>query len=292
MRETRIEEFIRRPMIVILSMLLLLVQTPPSAAQGFSVSYENLEFTVSPGDSFTATFLVTNLSDEERTLRIYSGDWVRIPGQTSGYEFQDDNGDESRSFLEWMSYSPERLDLGPGEESEVYCEVAVPDDPELAGSYWGVIFVEDVPSEETDIPVSEEDNMSVGISTVFRYAVQIFATIEGTEVRDATFSSMTFKQVEGGFDVVAIMENLGNIFMRPEVWLEIHDTSGELVWEQEHVKQALLPESAREYIFELRELPIESGTYLIMVIGNYGAPQMIAAQGRIDLSPEEDVQGE
>ena len=155
-----------------------------------------------------------------------------------------------------------------------------------------MIFIEGVPSDEAQIPFGdEEEEMNVGISTVFRYAVQIFATIEGTELREATFSSMEFRQMEGGFDVVALMENLGNIHMRPEVWLEIHNTEGRLVWEQEHIRQTILPESTREYIFELRELPLESGTYLVMVIANYGVPQLIAAQGRIDISAEESVQG-
>ena len=272
--------------------MVVAIGVTPATAQAFSVSYDDIEFVVSPGDTFVAALLVTNLSEENQTLQVYSGDWVRVPGQTSGYEFHDENGNEPRSFLEWMTYSPQRLELEPGEEAEVYCEVAVPLDPELEGSFWSVIFIEGVPSEEAQIPFGDEEEMNVGISTVFRYAVQIFATIEGTEVREATFNAMEFRQMEGGFDVVAVMENTGNIFMRPEVWLEIHNTEGRLVWEQEHVRQTILPESAREYVFELRELPLESGTYLVMVIANYGVPQLIAAQGRIDISAEESVQGE
>jgi len=269
-----------------------LLALSPATAQGFSVAYDTTEFIVQPGGRFVATFTVTNLSEEFKTIRIYAGDWVRIPGQTSGYEFREDGSDEPRSFLAWMTFSPDRMELEGGEAEQVYCEVNVPDDTTLDGSYWGVIFIEAVPSGDGELPVPEEEGMQVGILTVFRYAIQVFATIEGTEVRQATFTSLDFRQEEGGFDVVAVMQNLGNIFMRPEVWLEIHDTSGAKVYEQEYVRQTVLPESAREYVFELRELPIEPGSYLVMVIADYGVPELIAAQSRIDLVAEESVPGE
>jgi hypothetical protein len=126
--------------------------------------------------------------------------------------------------------------------------------------------------------------MRVGIRTAFRYAVQIFATIAGTEIRDATFDALDLGAAEGGFDVRATLENLGNVFMRPKVWLELRNTEGEVVFQQEHGEQTLLPESGRDYLFEVRNLSMAPGRYLVMVIADYGVPRLIAAQQTIDIA--------
>jgi len=267
-----------------LGLLCVAVTPSRSEAQGFSLSFTTSQFTVSPGDTFIETILVSNTSEEPQAMRVYLGDWVRVPGQTSEYSLDEEGGLEPRSFKDWMVFSPERMTVEPGESQNLTYEVSVPDDPALEGSYWAVIFVEGVPSEEADIVATSEEGMGIGIRTVFRYALQIFATIEGTEIRDATFTTMSMDPAQGGFNATAVFENRGNIYLRPKVWLELRDVTGETVYTQEHGGQTVLPESARDFVFELRDLPIESGEYLVMIIADYGMPTLIAAQGRINLT--------
>ncbi len=284
-----------RSRILLLSLtgvLLIGMNTSRSLAQGFSVSYDENEFVVSPGDSFTATIYVRNMSEETLTLKIYPGDWVRVPGQTSGYEFDEEGGREDRSFLGWMTFSPDRMVLEPGEAGDVFCDINVPDDPDLQGSYWGVVFIEDSPEERIENETSSDAGTVVGILTAFRYAVQIYATIENSAVRDATFTSIDFQAVDEGFEVIAVLENKGNIFLRPEVRLELRDAYGNSVFEQEHVRQTILPESSREYVFQLTNLPVEPGPYLVMVVADYGVPTLIAAQGRVIIESSKADQAE
>jgi hypothetical protein len=89
------------------------------------------------------------------------------------------------------------------------------------------------------------------------------------------------------------MQNNSNIYLRPKVWIELRDSTGEVVYTLEHEEQTVLPETARDFVFELRDLPIESGEYLVMVIADYGVQTFIAAQGRVDLTinppPPEDA---
>lgn len=265
-----------------LGLVYIVVTVPPAVAQTFSVSFGRKEFLVSPGDTFTGTIPVMNPSDEPVALRIYLGNRIRIPEKTSGYPWGDEGYNEPRSSVDWMIFSPERMTLEPGETRDVVYEVNVPEDPTLEGSYWGVIFIEGIPEEEPDI-VAGEGETAIGIKTIFRYAIGIYTTIEGTEILEATFTSLNLEQAEGGFDAIAVLENSGNIYMRPEVWLELTDTTGEVVYEQEHLEITVLPESARDYVFELRNLTIESGEYMVMIYADYGVPTLIAAQGRINL---------
>ncbi|MCX6646883.1 MAG: hypothetical protein NTY09_11120 [bacterium] len=253
-------------------------------AQNFSVAFGRAESVLNNGDSFSDAIPVTNISDESINIRIYAGDWVRVSGQTSGYSFDLPTGNEDRSLTEWLIFSPERMTIEPGETKDIRFEINVPVDINLNGSYWAVIFIENVPVEEPGDMTPRPDAMQVGISVAFRYALQIYTTIEGTEIRNVTFRSLDIAQAEQGLDITAILENLGNIYLRPEVWLELRDTAGEVVYRQDYIDQTLLPESARNYIFEVRDLSVAPGRYLAMVIADYGATTLIAAQQVLDLT--------
>jgi len=256
----------------------------PVGAQGFSVTYGKLEFTVAPGDTFTGSIPVTNVSEEQITVRMYVGDWVPIPGQTSGYEFSDAGGTIERSMASWVEFSPERMTLEPGETKEVLYDVNTPDDTTLEGSYWAVIFLEKVTLEGPDILGSGEEGVAIGITSIWRYAIKIYLTMEDTKAPDATFTTFNMESVENGFKATATLQNDGNIYLKPEVWLEMRNPAGEVIYTQEHREQTVLPESARDFVFELRDLPIESGEYLVMVIADYGVQGLIAAQGRVNLT--------
>lgn len=273
--------------IFLLIPLLAFVAATASHAQGFSVAYSDVEFVVSPGETVTTSIKVTNLSDRAKVLRVYGGDWVRVREGITDYVFEEEPGQEVRSLLPWMIFSPDQIELEAGETREVYCEVEVPEDPALEGSYWGVIFIQDVPLAEPGFPAPSNNSMNVGINTIFRYAVKIFATIEGTEVREGSFTDLFIEQVADGFDVTAVFDNPGNIYMRPKAWLEVRDTAGNSIYQQEHIRQTILPESTHEYKFELEGLSLTPGSYLVMVIADYGASTLIAAQARMEIKAEQ-----
>jgi hypothetical protein len=270
--------------ILTLGFISLAVTPSPSPAQGFSVSYGNLEFTVRPGENTKTSFSVTNLSEEVKVVRIYSGDWVRTQEGIDGYQFEEETGKEPRSLVRWMTVGPDQMELGPGETREVHCEIDFPDDQILEGSYWGVVFVEEAPPALPAVENPVGDNMQVGINTIFRYAVKIFATFEGTEIRDGSFTNLQIVQLETGYRISALFENPGNVYMRPEVWLEIRDTDGVVIYQEQYVQQTVLPESSREYAFDLNDLSLAPGTYLLMVIADFGGPNLVAAQGRMVLT--------
>jgi hypothetical protein len=255
-----------------------------ASAQNFSIAFGREESILNSGETFSDGIPVTNISDEPINVRIYAGDWIRVSGQTSGYSFELPSGREDRSLAEWLVFSPERMTIEPGETKDVRFAVNVPADSNLNGSYWAVIFIENVPIEVPEGELPDSEAMQVGVSIAFRYAIQIYTTIQGTEIKDVTFKSLDIAQAEQGLDVTAVIENLGNVYLRPEVWLELRDTAGEVVYRQDYINQTLLPESARDYTFEVRDLSVEPGRYLAMVIADYGAANLIAAQQVLEIT--------
>jgi hypothetical protein len=272
---------------IALMLACMMMASPPAGAQGFSISYRDVEFMISPGETITASFQVTNQSGRHQVLRIYSGDWVRIPDDITTYEFSTASGEEPRSFTDWMTFSPDQMELEPDESRDVFFEIHFPDDTALEGSYWGVIFVEEVPVIEPEGDDAEDNAMHVGIRTIFRYAVKIYATVDGTEICEGSFTDLLINMVNGSFEIKAIFNNSGNIYYRPEVWLEIHNSAGALVYQQDHIQQTVLPESTREYVFEVTDADLTPGDYLVIVLADYGGPTIVAAQATMRLLSDE-----
>jgi P pilus assembly chaperone PapD len=263
---------------------LFVVSSPAGAqGQGFSVGIAMAEHSACPGETVQGSLPVTNNSDKTVTLMVTLGDWKRQDGKVDGYVYVNDSEDP-RSLRTWTTFKPDRITLAPHQSSSIDYEVNVPDDWDLKGSYWAAIFVGEPPSEAPAQAKSAETKSSIGLKVVFRYASVIFVTIKDTEQRDATFTNFNLEQQKGGFDAVAVMQNNGNIFMQPEVWLEIRNNAGKTVYTQSYQQITVLPESQREYRFELRKLDIPSDHYLVMIIADYGVPTLIAAQGRLALN--------
>jgi len=269
--------------LMVICLFFITSQAFPAMAQGFTVQFGNQEFNVQPGDRFAGLLPVTNTSEEPLSVRIFVGDWVRVPGQVD-YNATEGPGDEPRSLITWMTYSPDSMTLQPGETRDIFFDVNVPEDVTLSGSYWDLIYVEGIPTVDPDAPPPDPEQVGIGIRAVFRYVIRVMATIENTETRAAAFTSLNFEPIEGGFRAIAGFQNDSNIFIKPRVWLELRDPTGEVIYTEEHIAMTVLPESARNFTFELKDLPVESGDYLVMIIADYGALNYIAAQGRLSLA--------
>jgi len=264
------------------------IPASPVSAQGYSVSYGDIDFVVRQGGDLAGSFRVSSNSEDVIYLRIYSGDWARKTESGTDYTFEVESGFEERSFIEWMTYSPDTMELAAGETKEVYFEVNFPEEIQFDGSHWGVVFVEEVLSIGEGVPKPADNGLQVGITTKWRYAVKIYATFEGTEIREGSFTDLALERVDDGFDVSAMFKNTGNIYMKPEMWVEIRNSGGEVIYRQDHIRQTMLPESSREYIFEVRDLELDPGTYLLMVVADYYGPALVAIQGTMEIKQEED----
>jgi len=248
---------------------------------GFSVNVAPTDLQLAPGETYSGYVTATNSGEEEVRLRAYLGDWRTVPGGTEYFA----PGKFPRGAASWMKLSPSQLTVPPGGSERIYYEIAVPEDDELEGSYWAMIFVEDA-SAQPQAPPERDDRPQMSVRTVLRYGVQVFVTIPGTEIREAVFTGTNLSSAENGFDLSAAIENRGNIHLRPTAWLEVRNAAGETVYSAEHMRLTVLPGCAREYRFELRKLTLPPGKYFALVIADYGAPTLVAAQAELEVTTE------
>jgi len=250
---------------------------PPQRANAVSVEMGPFELALKPGEVYLGSVTVTNEKPEPVTIRLYLGDWA----QTDDGEQYPETGTEPRSLSKWMQVYPTQMTLDPDESEEAYFQVIVPDDPGLSGSYWGIFFVEGEPQpDEDDNPKSEK--ATIGLNIVVRHGVKVYVTIPDTGEKKAEFvAAWTEQPPEGGLDFIATFENQGNTYLRPKVWLELRDLSGATAYSEEYRTLSILPGIRRDYKFELRELNIPPGRYIALIIADYGATNLIAAQAEI-----------
>lgn len=257
----------------------IFVALPPLQAGAVSVEIGPFELNLRPGDEYFGSVRVWNNELDPVDIRIYPGDWLQTP---IGEQYLD-VGEVPNSMTEWMHVSPDHMTIPGGGSSEIYFQIKVPDDPELTGSYWGIFFVEGVPGL-SELEPTEDQIPSLGLKIVLRHGIKIYVTIPGTEDKKAKFTTAkTMASEGGGMAFVATLENHGNTYIRPEAWIEIHDWNGNIVYTDDHRTITILPEMERDYTFELGDMGIQPGRYVALIIADYGAVSLVAAQAEIEI---------
>lgn len=245
-----------------------------------SVAPNMVELVLKPGETYSGYVIADNLGSVPLSVDAYLGDWTHTQ---SGLLFKDEINTHPRSLGKWMRLSPPQLTITPGGSKRVYYTVTVPPDPGLAGSYWGVLFIGQSPASALPRPsVKEPDRQfNLGLRILMRFAVVIYVTIADTGVRKANFVSTQVKSDEGSLTISATLANEGNTYLRPPTWLELRDQTGMTVYSVDHRELTVLPESKRDFTFELRGLNLAPGHYTALIIADYDGPNLIAAQAEI-----------
>ncbi len=251
-------------------------------AQGFVADITPQEFNVAPGDVVTGEVSISCTADEPVELRVYLADSLRGTEALESYAYSDVPGQEPRSLAAWTTFAPEQLTLAPGQSASVAYTIRVPADAALSGSYWATLFVSNAAAADRVLAQPPAGGVGMGISMLFRFATFISVTLTGTERTALSFTKLDVEQDGPWFNVAATLNNTGNIVARPSSWLELRDQNGQAVYTSERNPRFVLPESSRLVLFEVRE-PLPAGTYLALVVADYGALKLIGAQGRMTI---------
>jgi len=256
------------------------VNQPPKGA--LSVSPNMVELVLKPGETYSGYIAADNLGTGALSLDAYLGDWTHTQ---VGLEFRNEIGTHPRSLGSWMQLSPHQLNITPEQSKRVYYKISVPSTPGLTGSYWGVLFVGQNPvAQQIEVDGTNSDGeYAIGIRLLMRFAIIIYVTIEDTDVRAANFESSSIRHEDGKLSITATVQNQGNAYLRPITWLELRDSSGVIVYTEEHVPFTVLPGLKRDVSFELVDMKLPAGKYTALVIADYDAPNLIAAQAEIEI---------
>ncbi len=236
---------------------------------------------VSPGEEYTGEITVRNDSDEAAQARVYQTDYRFYH---DGTNYFDDPGSSSRSNASWIQFNPSLLTLEPGESASITYVVTVPQDTSgaLGGSFWSMLMVEGIPKDSPESTLDNNEQPVFGIRQVTRYGVQIASHIRSEEQYEISIAAVELKMEPSGTPVLQLsFENVGNLLLVPETWIELYSHDGELARRIAGSQSRVYPGTSVGHRFDLSETP--SGSYDALIVVDGGKDNIFGAQYKIDL---------
>ncbi len=262
------------PLFFILVSLVVLLATESKAGVTLigGLSYEKK---AQIGETYQGTILLNNHGDEPQEVRIYQTDYLFFCDGTNKY---DEPGKIERSNANWITFSPHRLTIPPRQISTVNYTIEVPNDKPLVGTYWSMLMVEILGKGDPEAMLKpEKDKIQMGIMQVTRYGVQIVTQVDNTGTRKLKFIGTKLLAKEGGGRFLQIdVENIGERWLRPEVWLELYNEEGRYIGKFEGTRMRIYPGTSIRQRIDLSDVP--SGKYKTLVVADCGGDYVFGAQ--------------
>jgi hypothetical protein len=236
--------------------------------------------TIKPGDAFDGIIFVKNSDKEPTDVRVSQTDYFF---QSNGSNEYGEPGKAARSNAAWITVSPTRLKIGPGEIQPVRYKGKAPADPKLNGTFWSVIMVE--PSAPPAItPDGKPGQIAVGIRTTIRYAVQIVSEIGQSGTRSLKVLEKHIVQSEGKRSLQLDIANDGERVLSPLMTVELFDQKGASIGRFDAGRARIYPTCSVRAKVDLTDVPV--GKYAAMVLLDSGDAQVMGAQYDLELVPD------
>jgi len=259
----------------------ILAVLPPStnAATAISVLGElTREATLQPGSQHEGRIALSNGADQAQDVRVYQTDYLFY---ADGRNVYGDPGTAPRSNAKWITFSPRQLTVAPGETAAVYYKVNVPPDDALVGTYWSMLMIEPLGPSDPGPLKAEPGKATVGLRTVMRYGIQITTHVGDAGTRDLRFSNLRLVTDEAKHTLQVDVEGMGQQWLNPVFWVEVHDQKGGLVGRFEGAKTRLYPTCSACCQVELGRLA--PGNYNALIVADNEDDNVFGARCTLDI---------
>jgi hypothetical protein len=226
------------------------------------------EHQAAPGSRYSGTIRVRNTGTEPRQARVYPSDY-RF--QADGQTFYEAAASTPRSNAAWITFSPSRLTLAPGEEATVAYTVQVPASAALRGSYWSLLMVETL---QPEAPAAARAGR-MGLSPSIRYAVQL-ATHVGEATRRIDLRGAHVSRQGRTAALQMDVVNTGEQADRLELRVDLFSADGTPAGKLASTRGLVYPGSSIRQAFDLRGLA--PGTYRALVTVDTGSDDVFGAE--------------
>jgi len=257
-------------LMIIISFLFLVSR---ASAQIVVVGKMTHEHNARFGENYQGTITISNQGEEQADVRIYQKDYSF---QSDGKTYYDEPGTLLRTNTHWIQFSPKQAIIPPKERIAVNYTVEVPDDSTLIGTYWSMMMVEKIPETEP-----QQIERGVSIQVVMRYAVQIITNMGDTGIRELRFSDPEIVHEEGKRLLQINIENTGERWLRPNVWVELYTLEGASIGTYEALQQRVYPETSIKSKMDLSD--VANGTYKALIIADGGGDDLFGASYTLEI---------
>ena len=225
-----------------------------------------------PDEIYEGEVIIRNKSQEMAEVKIYQTDYLFY---CDGSNIYGEPGKIDRSNAKWITFYPKRLKLGPKQQEIVHYKVIVPKKEGLVGTYWSMLMVEPIPKESSESSQLKENEVAMQVLQIFRYGIQIATHIHDTGVGMLKFMDTKLLKEQENIILKVDVENIGEIFLRPSLSVELFDENGVQLDKSEGGRFRTYPGTSVRFKVELGQ--IEEGTYKALVVADCGGNDIFGA---------------
>lgn len=235
--------------------------------------------TIKPGDAIEGVIILKNNDKQAADIRVWQTDYLYSADGRNDYG---EPGKAPRSNAGWITVSPTRLKIGPGETLPVRYKGKAPADPKLHGTFWSMIMVE--PNSAPAItPEGKVNQVAVGLQTTIRFAIQIVTEVGQSGTRSLQVLDKCLVQGEGKRSLHLDIANDGERLLIPAMTVELFDKGGASVGRFDAGRSRIYPACSVRAKVDLTEVPC--GKYVAMVLLDSGDAQVMGAQYDLEIVP-------
>lgn len=232
-----------------------------------------------PGGTFEGVIFLKNTSATAGEARVYQTDYIF---QADGSNEYAEPGSHPRSNAQWISVSPARVKLGPGETAPVRYKGKAPTSPQLRGTYWSMIMIEPNAAPAVNDEVGK-DQVRLGLQAKVRMGVQIVTEVGQAAKSELQIQNKALLKGEGMRSFQVDLGNSGERMLVPAVTLEIFGSDGATLGRFDGGRMRIFPTCSARAKVDLSDLP--PGKYSAMLMLDAGGDQVMGAQYELQIDP-------
>ena len=234
---------------------------------------------LAPGDSYLGAFLVKNEGKENAVLTVSLRDFTFT--KEGAIKLLDPGTMEDYSLADMLTYTPEEIQLAPGESQKVTYSFTLPQGAK--GPHWAALVVE--PESVTQgVPKGEgEESVALLVHVQFKFVFVIFQrsptppkpvgrvvkiNVSGRTEHDAKVltSNTTF-------------ENMCNSVLECQFYIEVRDARGETILRYDSPPDlVVLPNAQRVFSHTFEDADLSPGQYMILCVIDFGGDHLVGGQ--------------
>jgi len=235
------------------------------------------EKVVRPGEAFEGIILLRNSGETAVEVKVYQTDYLFF---ADGKNVFGKPGKLPRSNARWITLGRDFQTVPPKESVSLSYSVKVPEQGELKGTYWSMVMVESV-GKPPELKEKGEKDVRLGIRHVMRYGVQMVTHIGDSGEIKIKVADKSLVYEEGKPFLRVDIENEGERWLRPEVWVELYDSKGKSFGQRKGRKKRIYPGTSIRQDLDLSELP--AGRYKGLIVIDNGDDNLFGARAKFEL---------
>jgi len=226
------------------------------------------------GEIYRGSIAIRNQGKSVATVKLYQTDYAFAADGSNSFGLP---GSTPRSNAAWLRLGQEQVVIAPGDVANVDYEVRIPGDDRLIGTYWSCVMIQEVEGAEA----TGERRSGVHLHQTIRHAVQVITEIGETGRSEVAFRNARLTTEAGKRLLDVDLENIGDRWLRTDVWLELHDATGRALGRFAAAKRRIFPGTSVRNRIELTAAP--PGKYLALLVADGGRNDLFGTQIELDL---------